>query len=97
MDLSKLRDEAPRPFAIVHEIPADDDGPDVLVVAGWGMQLADRAVFSWCDTETGDSSSVGVFSSAERALWMVELTAPARLVWMDRPARPVCMASEPGA
>jgi hypothetical protein len=89
MDLSKLREMAPRPFAVVHEIPADDEGPEDLAVAGWGLQMNDRTFFAWSDTETGDRSSVGVFTSAERVLWMVEMIAPARLVWME--------PTEPGA
>ena len=89
VDLSSLREVAPRSFAILHEIPADDDGPVVLTVAGWGLQLTDRAVFVWCDAQSTDNKSVGMFTSADHALLTVEIIGPARLVWMA--------PSEPGA
>jgi hypothetical protein len=79
MDLAKLRDTAPRPFAIVQDTPDDDAD---LVVSGWGLQLVDRAIFAWCESDTGHRASVGVFTSADSALWMVEMAGPARLVWM---------------
>jgi hypothetical protein len=56
MDPAKLRENAPRPFAIVDDSP--DDGADV-VVTGWGLQLTDRAVFAWCDADSGHRASVG--------------------------------------
>jgi hypothetical protein len=79
--LAKLRDAAPRPFAIVQDSRAED-GTDVVTVTGWGLQLTDRAVFTWCDTDTDDQTTVGIFTSAESALWTVEMAGPARLVWM---------------
>jgi hypothetical protein len=87
MDLDKLRETAPRAFAIVQD---PGGGPEVMVI-GWGLQLVDRAIFAWCgsDSEAGQRSSVGVFASADSALWMAEICRPARLVWMQ--------SIEPGA
>jgi hypothetical protein len=80
MDLDKLRETAPRPFAIVQD--GSDDASDV-VVTGWGLQLIDRAVFAWCDTDVDHRASVGLFASADSALWMAEMAGPVRLVWMQ--------------
>jgi hypothetical protein len=66
----------PRVFAIINEDRAG--GEDV--VAGWGLDLADGVIYTWAG-----GSAVAVFSSAERVLRMVEMTIPARLLWLDRP------------
>jgi hypothetical protein len=81
VDVAELRETAPRPFAIVQDSPGTDEAD--LVVTGWGLQLVDRAVFVWCDTDTGQHASVGIFVSADSALWTVEMAGPARLVWMQ--------------
>jgi len=66
----------PRVFAIVNEDRAGSEH----AVAGWGLDLADGVIFAWAG-----GSAVAVFSSAERVLRMVEMTIPARLLWLDRP------------
>jgi len=82
VDLAKLRETAPRSFVIIWEL-SDDDGPDDLAVIGWGLETTYRTIFAWSDAWTGDRPSIGLFSSAERVLGMVELIGPAQLVWMD--------------
>lgn len=80
MDLEALGEAVPRTFAIVYEL-SDDHGVSPGLV-GWGWQLTDRTVFVWRDVDETDRSAVGFFSTPDRVLWMVELVAPARLVWM---------------
>ncbi len=64
----------PRVFAIVNEDRTDTE----QAVARWGLDLADGVIFAWAG-----GSAVAVFSSAERVLRMVEMTIPARLLWLD--------------
>ena len=74
MDLHDLEVTPPRVFAIVNEDRADSE----QAVAGWGLDLSDGVIFA-----RAGGSAVAIFSSAERVLRMVEMTIPARLLWLD--------------
>jgi hypothetical protein len=68
---------------VVHEIPAEDEDAEDLALVGWGLQMSNRTIFVWSGTDADDQSAMGLFSSADRVLSMVEMIGLARLVWIE--------------